>query len=126
MAAGVPGEVRRLAGFPARLGREVGGRGGRGRGWSWRAGAGGDEQAATEHPDVTFAKVNTDVEQELAGALGIRSIPTLMVFREKVLLFSQPGALSGGQLNELLAKIKEVDMEKVHQEIAAAQDSQDA
>jgi len=84
------------------------------------------EQAATEHPDVTFAKVNTDVEQELAGALGIRSIPTLMVFREKVLLFSQPGALSGGQLNELLAKIKEVDMEKVHQEIAAAQDSQDA
>lgn len=84
------------------------------------------EQAAAEHPDVTFAKVNTDVEQELAGALGIRSIPTLMVFREKVLLFSQPGALSGGQLNELLAKIKEVDMEKVHQEIAAAQDGQDA
>ena len=64
------------------------------------------EQAATEHPDVTFAKVNTDVEQELAGALGIRSIPTLMVFREKVLLFSQPGALSGGQLRELLTKIK--------------------
>ncbi|MNI76546.1 putative thioredoxin-2 [compost metagenome] len=84
------------------------------------------EHASTEHPDVTFAKVNTDVEQELAGALGIRSIPTLMVFREKVLLFSQPGALSGGQLNELLAKIKEVDMEKVHQEIAAAQDSQNA
>lgn len=84
------------------------------------------EQAATEHTDVTFAKVNTDVEQELAGALGIRSIPTLMVFREKVLLFSQPGALSGGQLNELLAKIKEVDMKKVHQEIAAAQDSQNA
>ena len=73
------------------------------------------------HPDVTFAKVNTDVEQELAGALGIRSIPTLMVFREKVLLFSQPGALSAGQLNELLTKIKEVDMEQVHEEIAAAQ-----
>ncbi len=84
------------------------------------------EQAAEAHPDVTFAKVNTDVEQELAGALGIRSIPTLMVFREKVLLFSQPGALSGGQLDELLGKIKEVDMEKVHQEIAAAQDSQNA
>lgn len=84
------------------------------------------EQAAEAHPDVTFAKVNTDAEQELAGALGIRSIPTLMVFREKVLLFSQPGALSGGQLDELLNKIKEVDMEKVHQEIAAAQDSQNA
>lgn len=83
------------------------------------------EQAADQHPDVTFAKVNTDVEQELAGALGIRSIPTLMVFREQVLLFSQPGALSAGQLGELLEKIKAVDMEKVHQEIAAAQDGSD-
>ncbi|GAB1579435.1 thioredoxin [Bordetella petrii] len=80
------------------------------------------EQAAEQHPDVTFAKVNTDVEQELAGALGIRSIPTLMVFREQVLLFSQPGALSAGQLQELLEKIKAVDMEKVHQEIAAAKE----
>ncbi|ARP81305.1 thioredoxin [Bordetella genomosp. 8] len=84
------------------------------------------EKASEEHPDVTFAKVNTDVEQELAGALGIRSIPTLMVFREQVLLFSQPGALSAGQLNELLAKVKELDMEKVHQDIAAAQQGQDA
>lgn len=84
------------------------------------------EKASEEHADITFAKVNTDVEQELAGALGIRSIPTLMVFREQVLLFSQPGALSGGQLNELLGKVKELDMEKVHQEIAAAQAKQDA
>ena len=51
------------------------------------------EKASEAHPDVTFAKINTDVEQELAGALNIRSIPTLMVFREQVLLFSQPGAL---------------------------------
>ena len=80
------------------------------------------EQAATEHPDVTFAKVNTDVEQELAGALGIRSIPTLMVFREKCCC-SRSRAVGG---SELLTKIKEVDMEKVHQEIAAAQDGQDA
>ncbi|OWT76796.1 MULTISPECIES: thioredoxin [unclassified Achromobacter] len=79
------------------------------------------EKAAESHPDVTFAKVNTDVEQELAGALNIRSIPTLMVFREQVLLFSQPGALSPGQLEELLTKIKSLDMEKVHQEIATAQ-----
>jgi thioredoxin 2 len=84
------------------------------------------EKAAEEHPGVTFAKVNTDVEQELAGALGIRSIPTLMVFREQVLLFSQPGALSAGQLNELLAKVKELDMQKVHEEIAAAQEEPDA
>lgn len=81
------------------------------------------DQAAEQHPDVMFAKVNTDVEQELAGALGIRSIPTLMVFREQVLLFSQPGALSAGQLAELLEKIKSVDMAKVHEEIAAAKES---
>lgn len=81
------------------------------------------EKASETHTDVTFAKINTDVEQELAGALGIRSIPTLMVFREQVLLFSQPGALSGGQLEELLGKVKELDMEKVHQEIATAQAS---
>ncbi|AHV94863.1 thioredoxin [Bordetella holmesii] len=80
------------------------------------------EQAAEKHGDVTFAKVNTDVEQELAGALGIRSIPTLMVFREKVLLFSQPGALSAGQLEELLTKVKEVDMAQVHRDIAEAQE----
>lgn len=81
------------------------------------------EQVAAEHPDVTFAKVNTDVEQELAGALGIRSIPTIMVFREQVLLFSQPGALSAGQLSELMEKVKGLDMEKVHQDIAAAQNA---
>ena len=80
------------------------------------------EKAAEQHTDVTFAKVNTDEQQEIAGALGIRSIPTIMVFRERVMLFSQPGALSAGQLNELLTKVKEVDMAKVHQEIAAAQD----
>ncbi|KDC78835.1 putative thioredoxin [Bordetella bronchiseptica MBORD635] len=81
------------------------------------------EQAAEQHPDVNFAKVNTDVEQELAGALGIRSIPTLMVFREKVLLFSQPGALSAGQLGELLTKVKEVDMAEVHRDIAQAREN---
>jgi thioredoxin 2 len=78
------------------------------------------EKASETHPDVTFAKINTDVEQELAGALGIRSIPTLMVFREQVLLFSQPGALSAGQLDELLEKIREVDMAEVHKEVAEA------
>ena len=78
------------------------------------------EKASEAHPEVTFAKINTDVEQQLAGALNIRSIPTLMVFREQVLLFSQPGALSAGQLNELLDQIKKVDMAQVHQEIAEA------
>ena len=78
------------------------------------------DSAAEKHPDVTFAKVNTDEQQELAGALGIRSIQTLMVFREQVLLFSQPGALSAGQFEELITKIKEIDMQKVHEEVAAA------
>ena len=84
------------------------------------------DSAAEKHPDVTFAKVNTDEQQELAGALGIRSIPTLMVFREQVLLFSQPGALSAGQFDELITKIKEVDMQKVHEEVVAAKAQGDA
>ena len=79
------------------------------------------ENAAQAHPGIEFAKVNTEEEQELAGALGIRSIPTLMVFRERVMLFSQAGALSAGQLDELLEKVQAVDMEKVHQEIATAE-----
>jgi thioredoxin-like negative regulator of GroEL len=68
---------------------------------------------------VVFAKVNTDEEQELAGSFGIRSIPTLMVFREKVILFQQPGALPGNALEQVIAQAKSVDMAKVHQEVAA-------
>lgn len=81
------------------------------------------DKAATQHDDVTFAKVNTEDQQELAGALGIRSIPTLMAFREQVLLFSQAGALSASQLEELVTQLKAVDMEKVHAEIAAQEAS---
>src|SRR5690606_22575602 len=77
------------------------------------------DAASNEHEDVIFAKVNTEEEQELATGMGIRSIPTLMVFRERVLLFSQAGALSAGQLNELLEQVKQVDTEKVHAESAA-------
>lgn len=82
------------------------------------------EQASEQHDDVTFAKVNTEDQQELATGMGIRSIPTLMVFREQVLLFSQPGALSASQFDELITQVKAVDMDKVHAEIAAQQ-SQD-
>lgn len=81
------------------------------------------EAAAQEHTDVTFAKVNTEEQQEIAAALNIRSIPTLMVFRERVVLFSQAGALSAGQLDSLLEQVKEVDMAKVHEEIAANKNS---
>jgi thioredoxin 2 len=79
------------------------------------------EEASTQHDDITFAKVNTEDQQELATGMNIRSIPTLMVFREQVLLFSQAGALSASQLQELIMQVKAVDMEKVHAEIAEQQ-----
>jgi thioredoxin len=80
------------------------------------------EKASESHPDVVFAKVNTDDEQELGGAFGIRSIPTLMVFREKVVLFQQAGALPASALEQVLAQAKSVDMVQVHREIAEQQE----
>src|SRR5947207_2354249 len=79
------------------------------------------EQASQAHPDVVFAKVNTDEQQDLAGAFGIRSIPTLIVFREKVILFQQPGALPGAQLEQVITQAKTLDMAKVHAEVASQQ-----
>jgi thioredoxin len=76
------------------------------------------EKAAEAHADVVFAKVNTDEQQELAGSFGIRSIPTLMVFREKVIIFQQAGALPGSALEQVLTQAKALDMAKVHQEVA--------
>jgi thioredoxin len=76
------------------------------------------ESASEKHEDVVFGKVNTDVEQEIAGAFAIRSIPTLMVFREKVLLFQQAGALPASALEQVITQAKALDMAKVHQEIA--------
>lgn len=77
------------------------------------------ERVAAKHADITFAKVNTEAEQDLAGAFDIRSIPTLMVLRDKVLLFAQPGALSEAALEDLIRQVRAVDMEKVRAEIAA-------
>ena len=77
------------------------------------------EAASENHPGVTFAKINTDEQHELAGAFGIRSIPTLMVFREKVVLFQQAGALPASALEQVITQSKTLDMAKVHQEIAA-------
>ena len=79
------------------------------------------EKASEAHGDVVFAKVNTDEQQELAGAFGIRSIPTLMVFREKVVLFQQAGALPGNALEQVIAQAKALDMAKVHAEVASQQ-----
>ena len=79
------------------------------------------EKAAEAHPDVVFAKVNTDEQQELAGSFGIRSIPTLIVFREKVILFQQAGALPGNALEQVISQAKALDMAKVHSEVAGQQ-----
>jgi len=72
-----------------------------------------------EFSDIVFAKVDTEKEQALAGHFQIRSIPTLMVFREQVVLFANPGMLNEKQLCDLIEQIKAVDMQKVHQEIKA-------
>ena len=77
------------------------------------------EEISEKYTDVVFAKVNTEEEQELAGYFQIRSIPTLMVFREKIIIFSQPGAMPGSAFEEVIAKAKTLDMDQVRAEIAA-------
>jgi thioredoxin 1 len=77
------------------------------------------EAAATRHPDVVFGKVNTQDEPELAGAFQIHAIPTLMAFRDGILLYASPGALPPARLEELLEKVRALDMDAVRREIAA-------
>lgn len=81
------------------------------------------EAASEKHADVVFAKVNTEEEQELAAAFNIRSIPTLMIFRERVILYAEAGALPAPALDEVLGKAKAIDMAEVHREIAAGQEA---
>ena len=80
------------------------------------------EQASEAHPEVVFAKVNTDEQQELAGTFGIRSIPTLMVFRDKVILFQQAGALPRTALDQVITQAKSLDTAKVQEEISKQND----
>jgi thioredoxin 1 len=82
------------------------------------------EKAAAAHPDIMFGKIDTEAQQELAGSFQIRSIPTLMILRDQVLLFSQPGALPAAALEDLITQVKALDMEKVRAEIAAQQEKQ--
>ena len=77
------------------------------------------ESASERHADVVFAKLNTETEPEVAGAFAIRSIPTLMIFRERVVLYAEAGALPPAMLEEVIAKAKAIDMAEVHREIAA-------
>ena len=76
------------------------------------------EAASIKYPEITFAKVDTDAEQQLSAAAGISSIPTLMIFRDGILIFSQPGALPAPALNEIIGKVKELDMDDIRKQIA--------
>ena len=84
------------------------------------------EKVSEAHPDVVFAKVNTDEEQEIAAHFQIRSIPTLMVFREQIIVFSQPGALPQGAFEQVVTKAKTLDMDEVRKQIDQQEKDGDA
>jgi thioredoxin 1 len=75
------------------------------------------EKVAQEHPEIVFAKVNTEEEQEIAAHFRIRSIPTLMIFRDRIIIFSQPGALPESAFKQLIAKASELDMVEVRRQV---------
>ncbi len=76
------------------------------------------EEASERYPDMVFGKVDTEEEQQLAAEFGIMSIPTLMVFRDQILLYSQPGALPAASLEQLITKVNELDMDEVRKQLA--------
>lgn len=84
------------------------------------------EKAAETHSDIVFGKIDTEAQQELAAGFGIRSIPTLMAFRENILVFSQPGALNGSQLEQVIDAVKGLDMEDVRAKVAEQMAQQEA
>ena len=79
------------------------------------------EEASEKHEDIVFAKVNTEEQQELAAHFQIRSIPTLMIFRDQIVIFSQPGMLPANAFDELIGKARELDMDEVRKQVAAQQ-----
>ena len=80
------------------------------------------EKASEQHPDVTFGKVDTEAEQALAAAANIRSIPTLMAFRDGILVFAQPGALPAPALEQVITAVKGLDMDDVRKKVAEQQE----
>jgi len=82
------------------------------------------EQASDKYPDVVFGKINTEEQPEVAGAFGIRSIPTLMILRDKVILYSEAGALPPNQLQALIDQAKALDMDQVRRDLAQQQVSE--
>lgn len=83
------------------------------------------EEASQKHENITFGKVDTEDQQQLAAAAGITSIPTIMGFREGVLVFSQPGALNAQQLDQVIEAVQGLDMAEVHQQVADAEKAQE-
>ena len=77
------------------------------------------EKASETHDDIAFMKVNTEEEQQLAAAFGIQSIPTLAIFRDKIMLYKQPGALPENGLEDIIKQVRELDMEKIKAEVEA-------
>ncbi len=84
------------------------------------------EEVSEKFPDIVFGKVNTEEQQQLAAMFQIRSIPTLMIFREQIVIFAQPGMLPASALEEIIGKAQELDMDNVRAEIAKQQAGQDA
>lgn len=84
------------------------------------------EKASEQHPDIVFGQIDTEDQRELSAAFHISSIPTLMVFREGVLVFSQPGALGAPQLDQLIAGVRGLDMDTVRAQVAAQKAEQEA
>ncbi len=82
------------------------------------------EAASERHPDIVFGKVDTDAQRRLAGGFGIRAIPTLMAFRDGILVFAQPGVLPAPVLEELIGKVRALDMDAVRKELADAEAKQ--
>ena len=80
------------------------------------------EEASGKHPDIVFGKIDTEAQPELSAMARITSIPTIMAFREGILIFSQPGALPATSLEELIGKVRELDMEEVHAALAAEEE----
>ena len=78
------------------------------------------QQASKTHPDIVFGKVDTEAERNIAGAAGIRSIPTLMAVRDGILVFSQPGALPAKSLEQVITAVRDLDMDEVRAKLAAA------
>jgi len=84
------------------------------------------EQISEKYPDIVFAKVNTEEEQEIAAQFSIRSIPTLMIFRDQIIIYAEPGALPAQTFEQLIEQARALDMDEVRKQVAAEQQAQEA